>query len=348
MSKSTIIIADTDEKFLASLELQFIEELDESFDLELITDPVYFEEHFSKPQSASIIIVSEDLFNLELKKHNINKFFVLSESNDESTENLDVEKIFKYTSPKEIYKQVMSKSGMSNKTSGPKETVVALVYSAAGGVGKTTVALGISNALAKSFNRVLYINAERVNSFQSKMTNTTTIPNSTLSDFADMSSSIFNRISHVIRNEVFDYIPPFGMAIASLGIDFSVYTELIKSAKASKKYDIIVVDTDSTFDKDKADLLTLADKVLMITEQTQNSVFATNTLIKNISCNDNSKYYFICNKFNESKSNSLISSTMDNKFVVNEYIRNFDNYDSMSVADISQQPDIQKVSYLIV
>lgn len=349
MSKSTIIIADADEKFLASLELKFIEELDDNSVLEIITDPNYFREHFSQPQSANILLVSEELYDLSLKKHNVNKIFVLTESNDEGgTEDLEIEKIFKYSSPKEIYKQVVSQSGIKNKTKMPKETIVTLVYSAVGGAGKTTVALGISDALAKSFNKVLYINAERINSFQSMLANTSTIPNSTIAEFTDLSSNIFGRISHIIRNEGFDYVPPFSMAIASLGLEFSAYAEIVKSAKASKKYDVIVVDTDITFDKEKADLITLADKVLIITEQTKNSVFATNTLIKNISCNDNSKYYFICNKFNEKEENALTSSAFEHKFMINEYIRAFDSYDSMSLTEISQQPEIQKVSYLIV
>ena len=75
MAKSTIILADTDEKFLTPLELKFVEELDEDADIELITDSSYFNEYFSSPQSANVLVVSEDLYPNNLQKHIFNKTF---------------------------------------------------------------------------------------------------------------------------------------------------------------------------------------------------------------------------------------------------------------------------------
>lgn len=345
MAKSTIILADTDEKFLTPLELKFVEELDEDADIEIITDFSYFNEYFLSPKSANVLVVSEDLYTSDLQKHNINKIFVLTENIDEGgTEDLGVTKIFKYTSPKEIYKEVISLGLIDSNTASEKETVIALLYSASGGVGKSTLALGISSALAKSFNKVLYINAQRINSFQNRLSNPSSIPNSVVSEFTNTSGNLFGRISHIIRNEGFDYLPPFSMALPSIGLDFAIYAEIAKSAKASKKYDVIIIDTDCVFDKEKADLITLSDKVIIVLEQTKNSVFSTNMLLKNISCNDNEKYHFVCNNFNEKESNAIVSSN----YVVNEYVRHFDSFDSMSINDLAKQPDIQKVSYLIV
>lgn len=349
MAKSTIILADNDERFLAPLELKFLEELDENVDLEIITNTDYFKEYFSAPKSANVLVVSEELYSSILQKHNINSIFVLTEQvEDGETEDLAATKIFKYTSPKDIYKQVISMSPLDTGSDKEKETVVALVYSASGGVGKSTVALGVSTALAKAFNRVLYINAQRINSFQHNLTNTATIPNSVIAEFGTTAGNLFGRISHIIRNETFDYLPPFGMALASLELDFSIYAEIIKSAKASKKYDVIVVDTDTTFDESKAELITLADRVFIVVNQTNNSVFATNTLLKNISCNDNEKYHFICNNFDDKESNALIAANVKPNFIVNEYVRHFEGFESMTVGDIAQQPDMQKVAYLIV
>lgn len=349
MAKSTIILADTDEKFLSPLELKFLEELDDNAELEIITDSEYFNDYFSSPKSASVLVVSEDLYSSSLQKHNINNIFVLTEDMDEGgTEDLGIDKIFKYTSTKEIYKQVTALSPLSVDSNKEKETTVVLVYSASGGVGKSTIALGISEALAKGFNKVLYINAERINSFQHRLNNTSTIPNSAIAEFLNTSGNFFGRINHVIRNEGFDYLPPFSMALASIGLEFSMYSELVKAAKSTKQYDVIVVDTDATFDKDKADLITNANKVFIVLEQTNNSVCTTNALLKNISCNDSEKYYFICNNFDENESNALVSSNNKQMFIVNEYIRHFDSFDSLTLTDLAKQPDIQKVSYLVV
>lgn len=349
MAKQTIILADTDEKFIASLELKFIEELDDDTELEIITSIDFFNDYFSTPKSAQALVVGDNLYTPDLKRHNIDKIFVLTESNDDGgTEDLEIEKVFKYSSPKEIYKQVVSQGNVGVSSNAVKKTIVALVYSACGGVGKSTVALAVSEALAKSFNSVLYVNAQRINSFQHMLMNQSVIPNSAVSDFTSSTSDIYPKIKHIIRNEKFDYLPPFSMAISSLGLDFSVYEEIIKSAKATKKYDVIVVDTDTTFDEGKANLITLADKVLIVLEQDRRSVFSTGVLLKNISCNDSGKYFFVCNKFDESADNAILSADVEHNFIVNEYIKKFENYDSMSLSDMANKPDIQKVSYLII
>lgn len=57
---------------------------------------------------------------------------------------------------------------------------------------------------------------------------------------------------------------------------------------------------------------------------------------------------FVCNKFDNEKSNAITSGEIEHSFIINEYIKKFDNYDSMSLLDISNQPDVQKVSYLII
>ncbi len=349
MGKSTIILADNDEKFLAPLELKFLDELDDNVELEIITDTEYFRKYFSSPKSGKILLISEELYDDSLQKHDIDNIFVLTENIDEGgTEDLIITKIFKYTSPQDIFKQVTSLSPIDKSLHKEKETTVLLVYSASGGVGKTTLALGISSALEKSFNKVLYVNAQRLNSFQHYFSNQSTLPNSAVGEFANTSGNMFGRINHFIRNEGFDYLPPFSMALTSIELDFSVYAQMIESAKATKKYDVIIVDTDSTFDKYKTDLITLADKVFVVVNQSKSSVCATSSLLKNISCNDDKKYFFICNNFNESAANSLTTEENAQHFIVNEYVKHFDDFDSLKISDLAKKADIQKVSYLVI
>ena len=61
MAKARIIIADTDESYIQSIQLKFVEEFFEKIDLEIITDKEYFERLFWVPQRGEILIVSEDL-----------------------------------------------------------------------------------------------------------------------------------------------------------------------------------------------------------------------------------------------------------------------------------------------
>lgn len=351
MGKPVIILADTDEKYLSPLELKFLEELNDTIELELITDKSYFNEHFSQPQNAEVLVVSEDLYDRELQKHNIANIFVLTEQMDnDGTDDLIIRKLFKYTSIKEIYNQIIATSSgeLKAETQKTKETTVVLVYSASGGVGKTTIAMGISACLAQSFKKVLYINAERINTFQHNLNNDAPMPSNIYSEISTGGNDLFRRINHVIRREKFDYLPPFGAALSSLNIDFSVYEEIVKSAKATKEYDVIVVDTDIIFDEYKASLITSANKVIMMVKQTEQSVCAMNLLLKNMSCSDNEKYYFICNEFDESKSNRIIGTDRKNKFIVNEYVKYNERIEEMSLNELALNSDIQKIAFLAI
>ena len=103
MARPRIIIADTDVNYILSLQLKFVEEFFEKIDLEIITDRNYFENMFESPQRAEVLIVSEDLYDLSIQKHNIGNVFLMTEKNEEEqTADLNVTRIFKYTSIKDV------------------------------------------------------------------------------------------------------------------------------------------------------------------------------------------------------------------------------------------------------
>ena len=114
MARPRIIIADTDVNYILSLQLKFVEEFFEKIDLEIITDRNYFENMFESPQRAEVVIVSEDLYDLSIQKHNIGNVFLMTEKNEEEqTADLNVTRIFKYTSIKEIFNEILGKSSDS-------------------------------------------------------------------------------------------------------------------------------------------------------------------------------------------------------------------------------------------
>lgn len=347
-----VILADTEETVLSALEMEFLDKLNEDTDLEVITDPQYFEELFSKPQNADVLVCGEELFGQELQKHDIRDVFLLTERTavDGSTAELLVKKIFKYSSPQKIVNQIrLVVPEMFQKDGQPmKEPIVVLVYSASGGVGKTTVAMGMCASLAKSYNKVLYINAERINTFQRWLNNDAALQNGIVSELMAAKEDMFNRIRHVIRSEVFDYLPPLPYALSALNLDVSVYEKLAESAKLTQEYDVIVVDTDTVFDSAKASLITKADRVLIVVNQSKASVLATNALLRNMSCSDQTKYYYVCNDFDPDESNALVAADIRLKFIVNEYIRHIKNIDSLTPSDLAGRTDIQNVANLVM
>lgn len=227
MARPRIILADTDSSYLMSIQLKFIEEFYEKIDLEIITDRQYFDSLFVSPQKAEILIVSENLYDNTLQKHNIAKVFVMTEQDEEEgTDDLNIDKIYKYTSIKEIFNEIVGKSEavLNIDNSGKKDPQIIVVTSAAGGVGKTTIAMGLSACLAKDYRKVLYMNCDHLQGYLLLVKNQTVISNNEI--YAKMIRNkgiIYNDIKHVIRNEIFSYLPPFKASLMSLGISADVF-----------------------------------------------------------------------------------------------------------------------------
>lgn len=352
MAKPRIIIADTDVSYIIPFQLKFVEDFFEKVDLEIITENEYFETLFSTPQRADILIISEDLYSQAMQRHNISHIFVMNEQYEEDqTADLNVNHIFKYTSIKEIFNEITGKSADVLKLSkgGKQETQVVLFYSANGGTGKTTAAMGVSASLTKNYKRVLYINAARLQVFQHMLENHSAITAADIyAKLISATENIYSDIKHVIRKELFSYLPPFKAALMSLGLSYSVFEKIIASAKKSGEYDFIIVDADVTFDEEKAVLLDLADKVVVILNQDLASVLATNVLVANINGVNSDKYLFICNNFDKDKDNALISPIVSLKFSINDYIDHFRNYDNMRPDDLSKESSVQKTAFLII
>lgn len=352
MAKPRIIVADTDINYIAPLQLKFVEDFFEKIELEVITDVDYFEALFSTPQRADILIVSESLYSQAMQRHNISHIFVMTEQYEEDrTADLNVNHIFKYTSIKEIFNEITGKSAdvLKISMSLKQDTQVILFYSANGGAGKTTAAMGVSASLTKNYKRVLYINAARLQVFQHMLENRSAITASDVyAKLASTSENIYSDIKHVIRKEIFNYLPPFKAALMSLGLNYAVFERIIVSAKKSGDYDCIVVDADVTFDEDKAALFTLADKVVVVLNQSLVSVLATNILVANINGVNAEKYIFVCNDFDKDEDNALISPNVPLKFPISDYIEHFNHYEGMRPDDLSKESSIQRTAFLIV
>ena len=78
-----------------------------------------------------------------------------------------------------------------------------------------------------------------------------------------------------------------------MGIDETIYQRIVDGAKKSGEYDVILIDTNSSFDLNKAFWLEKADKVVVITETDKRALYSTNRLLENISISEKGKHYFL-------------------------------------------------------
>lgn len=347
MRRAGVVLADTDETIIAPLEIKFLEGMGEDIDLRVITDTGYFRDCFSRPQDADILVIGEDLYYPELQKQNFRNIFVLAEKMTEELSERGVIYIFKYASIKEIYSRVIAEGGLEKRDKA-RNTQVVLVCSASGGVGKTTLALGMSAYFARHYQRTIYINAERINDFHYHMSDRSSIPSSVCQRITGDKGDIYAHAKEVVRNEGFDYLPPFAKALSSMGLDLSIYRQFIAGARMSNDYDVIIVDTDSIFDREKAELVALADKVILLWRNTGSSIFSMNTLIKNMDCSDEEKYYFICNGCDEEGDGDFFGKlACEPAFTVSERMTSIENIDSMGLQEIAEHEQIQKIAALI-
>ena len=97
MNKLSIMLVDTDERYLMPIELKFIEELEDKIDIIVISDEGYLKEYFSTPRNIDILVINENLYSYEFEKHNIGNTFILTEKESQvGTENLSLHSIYNY------------------------------------------------------------------------------------------------------------------------------------------------------------------------------------------------------------------------------------------------------------
>ena len=353
MSRPRVIIADTDADYMVPLQMKFVKEFFDRIDLEIITERKYFDELFGKPQKAEILIISDNLYDPSLQRHNIANIFMMVEEYEEGadTDGFNLVRLFKYTIVKEIFSEIVGKSAGILDVGKEKRrgTQIILVTSACGGAGKTTLAMGISACLTRNYKRVLYIGAERLPSFPYMLDNQTCISVPEIyTRLACPDGNVYQDIRHVIRKEIFSYLPPFKAALMSVGLRYSVYEEIARSARESGEYDFIVLDAESTFDENKTALLDLADRVIVVTGQNVGAVCATNAFVSNVNGTDTDKYNFVCNNFDKDGNNALIQPDIVLKFAVNDYIESVPEYIRENVEALSKHEGIQKLSFSIM
>lgn len=347
MSKPFVVLADLDANYLVPLEDKLTEELCGQIELEIITSREYFDAFFSTPKKIDTLIIANSLLSRELMLHNISDVFVLTEDYIEAESEENITYIYKYSSTKEIFNQVIYKNKqILNVQINPKKTQVIVFTSAIGGSGKTTLSFAFSESLAKSHKRVLYISTDTVQSFSYYLQNKANLPNDIVKVFSGTPEKIYNGLIPYLRNEGFTYLPPLSRSLFSMGLDNTIYCNLIKSAKESMEYDFIVVDTDVLLDEAKTEIIQNADKVFINVLQDEFSTFKTEYMLRNIDCRNGEKFVFICNKFRRDVDNCYVASNIGQMFIIAEYIDEVPLHKIYSIESFAELNGVRNLAYM--
>lgn len=330
MNRLTIIIADEDENYLSPLEVKFLDEIGDAADIITITDRDYFNEYFSIPRKIDVLIIDKNFYGDFLQKHDIEKMFILNEMPGGISEN----EIYKYTSVKDIYDEVIGGVDLSEKLVQEKRRVnVIMVYSPSGGTGVTSLSLVLAKAMANRHKKVLFLSTENMQSITAyehiEEGMSKVLERAIATQAYDIKSIIDNEI--VIRDGI-SFIPPAKQSTTVLGIKDENYIYVIEKIKELNSYDCVVVDTDSVLNQNKCAMMALAEKVVLVVTQDEGAAKKTDIFLENIDCSDMNKFLFICNKYKADKENNLTNSSMKNQCIVKQYIEYSDEIDIKKIA----------------
>lgn len=309
MARPLVVLADPDYTYLAPMELKFLEELGDKIRLEVFTDAASWQEYLEAPHDIEALLVCEQWFGEGVARQNVANSFVLTEEKEsDRTSNLAVDYTFKYSSLSLIFGKVVSSSPRLRSNESTGQAKVLLFFSPVGGSGKTTAALAVAACLRAMYKRVLYVDAEYVQTFLSFVKGGRVAPPQMAQEMQRMSGDAYDLVRESIESDCIDYLPPLRTGLTAFGIDFSFYLRFIESAKLSGDYDYVVVDTDSSLTAEKVQLLGMADRVTVMVTQDLASRHKVACFLANIDRVDDDKYSFICNDYRSKEPNAFASS----------------------------------------
>ncbi len=151
-----LIIADTDQEYMERLEQYLLKKTQGKYNIIKYTDKDELS-HALRKKKYDILLCAPELYDETITyKHVILSVLLKDEDENEHMPDVEVRVINKFTRITEMIDYI-AKEYEEAKSNQP---VICCVYSPAGGVGKTTVALSMAIAYARMGKKAFYINLE--------------------------------------------------------------------------------------------------------------------------------------------------------------------------------------------
>lgn len=356
MGKYTLVMAIKDENYLFPLELALAEKVGENVDIEVISNPDYFETFFSYPRSIDLMIIDDFFEKADFKRHNIKKVFLLTEEvpdDDEPqaqrriTDTQQFARVFKYLTLSVLVSSIVPPEwGGANKLNAGTQIIA--VISPEGGAGCSTVALGVAACLKQSLKRTLYIDTESLQSFHQHLSNCKEMTLDSCAKLRSPSPRIYQDIKAELQHEHFSYLPALPASRYALGITGAAYLQFVKAAQASGDFDMIVLDVGDELTPETIPLLDAASRILIVFRQGNDSAFKMRILMHNINCGDKDKFHFVCNRYQRNVLNAFVSEEFGNTIKIDEYIEEFPLESAFDIKTLAKNEGLQKVAYAMM
>lgn len=174
----------------------------------------------------------------------------------------------------------------ANLMAGKNETKLIAVYSAAGGTGKTSVALGLCLSLRSRGKEVLFLSFESINSTVSTFTCNGTEALShimlCLSENPSMLPVKLELCKTRDRAYDFEFLEPPDCFLELSELQLEDMEKLLNALRLVGKYDYILIDIDSAADSRVLSILTNADKVVFVCGDDVMASYKTDSFLQQI------------------------------------------------------------------
>ena len=312
MSKPMVVLADPDAAYLEPLEVRLFEDLGDHAEVESITDAAYLREFLEKPHDIEALVICEEWLGLGIDRQNANAVIVLTEDDDDGhTGRLDVDYLYKYSNLALVYGKLMSTSPRLRPDESGGKARQLLFYSPQGGSGKTTCALAVAACLREQYKRVLYVDAENLQTFGSLLKSAPEASQSMVRALRQMTGNPFENLREFVQSDLFDYLPPVRACLSTCGIDPDVYRRFALAACESGEYDYVVVDTDSSLDARKLALISSADVVVVPLMDDLQVSSKVGRLLASVDGGDRERYRFFWNRYKRREGQTPLPVDLD-------------------------------------
>lgn len=269
MARIKIIIADTDAAYVSSLGDFLIATYPLVFEVVSFSRREYLERYLLAQESTGILLIIPELVKPDFAHPGLMQ--ILLEATPSTTEP-GIRRVFKYLKGPDLVQHILKIYSECEATvittSSSKKAKVVAIYSPAGGVGKTTLAVGCSLQTAWEGNSVFYLNLEDMPSTEMFFASAAEGGLSTAFYYLQEKKKNLNiKIASLKKTDPHSQIHYFTPTDSVLDLceDLgAALTTLVQLLSDQGAYDYIFIDLSSQFNPNNIAILEASDVVLLI------------------------------------------------------------------------------------
>lgn len=324
MGKPVLAVVVSDEDYLIPLEMKLAFMIGERINLVFISDSESYDAFFSVSRSVDILLIDEQLYSADLKKHNIKKTWILTEDDPEQ-QNMDLEfgelRIFKYLRLNVLVGIILPDEWKYGDDDDVKSRMIA-VMSPAGGSGCTTVSMALARFLAEKKQKVLYLSSRPFQDFQFYCEDKRTLTSNEISKLKT-GKMLYEEAKKILVEEAFDFLPEISLAYMNTEMSNNMVLRLADEAAAQKDYNDIIVDIGTDLSPCAIEFLDRVEKVIILVTQDFYSEYKIHMLNRFLNYKDSEKFVVVCNRFDPDEPNAFAETfgqESASKVLIDEYV----------------------------